>query len=185
VFLLLVLFGLLYFLYKKFFTKKQKFDNDSSDSEASDDGEEDEVEEREFTLDELKQYNGKDRKEIYISVSGEGNFFHIFISSFEVFDVTDSGFYGPGQSYSMFAGKEIAMALAKHSTDEKYLNQLDLSGIVVFIIQCVNKLGLTFSEREELNATASHMSFKYTKVGWLKEWKELSSEKSESDKKTD
>eukprot|EP01119_Soliformovum_irregulare_P004491 TRINITY_DN15513_c0_g1_i1.p1 TRINITY_DN15513_c0_g1~~TRINITY_DN15513_c0_g1_i1.p1 ORF type:complete len:152 (+),score=30.20 TRINITY_DN15513_c0_g1_i1:74-529(+) len=62
---------------------------------------------RDFTLEELKEYDGSDpTSPILMAVRGT------------VFDVTNgAGFYGPGGSYHAFAGREAARALGKGSTD--------------------------------------------------------------------
>ncbi|CAN1186353.1 Probable steroid-binding protein 3 [Linum perenne] len=62
----------------------------------------------EFTAAQLSQYNGTDSsKPIYVAIKGR------------VFDVTTgNSFYGPGGSYSMFAGKDASRALAKMSKDD-------------------------------------------------------------------
>jgi len=39
-----------------------------------------------------------------------------------VFDVTSSPNYQEGGSYATFAGRDVTVACAKHSTDEKDLN---------------------------------------------------------------
>ena len=49
-----------------------------------------------LTADELKRFNGVDRKELYISLLGN------------VFDVTNgTQHYGPGQSYNVFVGQFV------------------------------------------------------------------------------
>jgi len=40
----------------------------------------------------------------------------------QVFDVTPSPFYQEGGDYAAFAGRDITVACAHHSTDEKYLS---------------------------------------------------------------
>ncbi|KAL8150233.1 hypothetical protein V2J09_020041 [Rumex salicifolius] len=62
----------------------------------------------EFSAAQLNQYNGTDpSKPIYVAVKGR------------VFDVTTGiNFYGPGGSYSMFAGKDASRALAKMSKED-------------------------------------------------------------------
>ena len=125
-------------------------DDYSSSSESSDDEPEEEpIVEREFTLAELLKYNGADseEKKIYVSVCGK------------VFDVTDSGFYGPTDVYGMFAGHESSLALAKNELKPSLLDQLDLST-------------LNAMERDQLNGMFSHFEFKYRVVGWLKEFEE-------------
>ncbi|XP_021746329.1 probable steroid-binding protein 3 [Chenopodium quinoa] len=62
----------------------------------------------EFTLQQLKQYDGTDpSKPVYVAIKGR------------VFDVsTGKNFYGPGGAYAMFAGKDASRALAKMSKNE-------------------------------------------------------------------
>eukprot|EP01080_Neovahlkampfia_damariscottae_P005178 gene5178-8784_t len=118
---------------------------EESDSESD----EDKVEEREYTIEELKKFDGKnnDQKKVYISARGK------------VYDVTKSGFYGPGGPYSMFAGHDASICLAKNSFDTKLLNNFDLSE-------------LSFMERDSLEGFASNFEFKYICLGWLKEYRE-------------
>ncbi|XP_074336803.1 putative steroid-binding protein 3 [Apium graveolens] len=63
----------------------------------------------EISIGELKQYDGTNpSKPIYIAIKGR------------IFDVTTgNSFYGPGGSYSMFAGKDATRALAKMSKNEE------------------------------------------------------------------
>ncbi|KAG7451736.1 cytochrome b5 [Guyanagaster necrorhizus] len=58
-----------------------------------------------YTLEELRQYDGSDpSKPIYVSIKGT------------VFDVTRKGdVYGPGKSYSVFAGKDGSRGLGMSS----------------------------------------------------------------------
>ncbi|KAG8381948.1 hypothetical protein BUALT_Bualt05G0025700 [Buddleja alternifolia] len=62
----------------------------------------------ELTPQQLKNYDGTDpSKPIYVAIRGR------------IFDVTTgNSFYGPGGSYSVFAGKDASRALAKMSKDE-------------------------------------------------------------------
>lgn len=47
-----------------------------------------------FTKNQLKQYNGNDKKDLYLSILGN------------VYDVTKAGkHYGPGQTYHIFIGE--------------------------------------------------------------------------------
>lgn len=61
-----------------------------------------------LTVEELEQYDGRNGK-IYIAVDGV------------IFDVTDGPSYQPKGSYSMFAGRDVTVALAKYSFDKKWL----------------------------------------------------------------
>ncbi|PRW57859.1 steroid-binding 3 [Chlorella sorokiniana] len=65
-----------------------------------------------MTLLELSKYDGRDPlRPLLLAVRGR------------VFDVTmGRAFYGPGAGYSLFAGKEVARALAKVAVDEKECN---------------------------------------------------------------
>lgn len=64
-----------------------------------------------FTLDQLKEYDGT-------GPSGK-----IYLACFEqVFDVSASPNYQAGGAYASFAGKDVTVACAKHSTDLKDLS---------------------------------------------------------------
>ena len=71
-----------------------------------------------FTLTELRQFDGKEGRKIYISIGGK------------VFDCTPGvSFYGPGGPYEMFAGRDISLAAAKFSKDEVHLESPSLVDI--------------------------------------------------------
>ena len=62
-----------------------------------------------LTPQELEQYDGRDGK-IYLACGGL------------IFDVSDSPSYQKGGSYSMFAGKDASVSLAKYSFKDEYLS---------------------------------------------------------------
>ncbi|CAG9323019.1 unnamed protein product [Blepharisma stoltei] len=64
---------------------------------------------KEFTLEELSVYNGKNAK-AYVAVKNK------------VFDVSSSEAYLPGGSYAQFAGKDATLALSKMNMDPSLLN---------------------------------------------------------------
>lgn len=64
---------------------------------------------KEFTLEELALYNGRDGKS-YVAVKNK------------VFDVSNSEAYMPGGNYAQFAGKDATLALSKMNMDPKLLN---------------------------------------------------------------
>ena len=75
---------------------------------------------RNFTAEQLKQFDGTkeektgEEKPVYLSVNGT------------VFDVTDGkDFYGPEGPYANFAGRECGVALAKMSFDTEHLDDLE------------------------------------------------------------
>lgn len=76
-----------------------------------------------FTLKELTQYDGSDAsRPIYVAIKGVLNslpanpLFHLFISKGTVFDVSHKmDVYGPGKSYSIFAGKDGSKGLGMSS----------------------------------------------------------------------
>jgi len=73
---------------------------------------------RDFTIDELKEFNGTNGKPIYIGCKGK------------VYDVSNkASFYGPGGAYSAFAGRDASRALALHSTDEADASNPSLDGL--------------------------------------------------------
>lgn len=76
---------------------------------------------RDFTLSEIREFNGKDGARLLLAVNGK------------VFDVTKSkSFYGAGGPYSCFAGQDASRGLATFSIDassikEEYDDLADLS----------------------------------------------------------
>jgi len=87
---------------------------------AKDDEEEEPDPPRNFTVEQLKYFDGTkdektdDEKPVYLSVNGT------------VFDVTDGkDFYGPEGPYCNFAGRECGVALAKMSFDTEHLDDLE------------------------------------------------------------
>ncbi|KAL4433840.1 hypothetical protein ABPG75_000281 [Micractinium tetrahymenae] len=94
-----------------------------------------------LTLTELSKYTGHDpTRPILLAVQGR------------VFDVSmGRAFYGPGAGYSLFAGKEVARALAKVAVDEE---------------ECTNNLeGLSKMELESLADWERTFESKYEVVG--------------------
>ena len=68
---------------------------------------------RDFTVEQLREFNGTNKKPIYVGLCRE------------VFDVTAaSDFYGEGSSYHCFAGRESTRAMAKLSFEEADLASL-------------------------------------------------------------
>lgn len=76
---------------------------------------------RDFTLEQLKEYDGIKNKSIYIGLCGE------------IFDVTSaSDFYGVGNSYHCFAGRNATRAMAKLSFDEEDLSNQKIDDLGPF-----------------------------------------------------
>lgn len=68
---------------------------------------------RDFTLEQLREYDGTNKKPIYVGLCRE------------VFDVTSAdSFYGVGNAYHCFAGRESTRAMAKLSFEEADLSSL-------------------------------------------------------------
>ncbi|RHY29955.1 hypothetical protein DYB32_004745 [Aphanomyces invadans] len=81
-------------------------------------GEPEVPQQRYFTLDELREFNGEGDKPIYIAIKGV------------VYDVSRRrDFYGPGEGYHLFAGREAARALAKMSFEPADLDNTDISDL--------------------------------------------------------
>ncbi|EGC34240.1 hypothetical protein DICPUDRAFT_92264 [Dictyostelium purpureum] len=70
-------------------------------------------EKRDYTLEELKQYNGTDEtKPIFIAIKGK------------IYDVTaKSSTYGPGGAYNTFSGNDATICLAKSSFEDADINK--------------------------------------------------------------
>jgi membrane-associated progesterone receptor component len=100
-------------------------------------------EERDYTLDELRAFDGRDpEKPILFAVQGK------------VFDVTRGrDFYGPDGPYGLFAGKDCTRALAKMSFDPD---------------ECVGDTsGLDAYELEKLEEWVLNFEAKYPVLGAL------------------
>ncbi|KAJ3075160.1 hypothetical protein HDU98_008997 [Podochytrium sp. JEL0797] len=106
------------------------------------------IELKDFTPQELAEFDGRKSKKIYLSVKGR------------VYDVTSgASFYGPDGMYGNFAGRDASRGLSKDSFDEEMLTDLD---------KPIDELkDLTASETEALNGWASFFQGKYTHVGFL------------------
>lgn len=82
------------------------------------DAEQAKVDRRFFTLDELREFNGENGQPIYIAILDE------------VYDVSSKrDFYGPGEGYHLFAGRDASRALAKMSFENEDLENEDLSDL--------------------------------------------------------
>lgn len=101
------------------------------------------AEERDYTLDELAEFDGCDpRKPLLIAIRGQ------------VYDVTPGrNFYGPGGPYGMFAGKDCTRALAKVSFEPKDF--------------CGDLEGLDQEELDKLQEWIELFEGKYRRVGRL------------------
>lgn len=76
------------------------------------------IKRRYYTLDELKEFTGEDNKPIYIGVLDE------------IYDVSAKrDFYGPGEGYHLFAGRDASRALAKMSFEPEDLNSDELKDL--------------------------------------------------------
>lgn len=62
------------------------------------------------------------REELRKNYDGKGPTGKTYVGLFDqVFDVSSSPFYSEGGDYAAFAGRDITVACAHHSTEEKYL----------------------------------------------------------------
>ncbi|KAG1691381.1 hypothetical protein DVH05_027043 [Phytophthora capsici] len=101
------------------------------------------IKRRFFTPEELLPFNGEDGQPIYIAVLDE------------VYDVSRKrDFYGPGEGYHLFAGRDASRALAKMSFEKEDLDSDDLSD-------------LSFMDKETLNDWVTKFSVynSYPNVG--------------------
>lgn len=83
--------------------------------------EEEEIVLRDFTLEQLREFNGVNGKPIYIAIKGE------------VYDASKgTQYYGEDAPYHCFAGRDATRAMAKFSFDEAELANPDISDIGPF-----------------------------------------------------
>jgi hypothetical protein len=80
-----------------------------------------------------------------------------------VFDVTDSGFYGPSGRYHVFAGKDLTLCLIKSSLDPAMTNRLNME-----------QEGIT---SDQIEGKVDFYRKKYKRVGWLKDWRDINGDK--------
>lgn len=110
----------------------------TTQSKEEEEEEEDPDPPRNFTIKQLKHFDGKEcertgeTKEVYLSLNGI------------VFDVSNGrNFYGPDGPYELFAGRECGAALAKMSFDTTFLDDIQACE------------ALNFSEKSELEGWIS------------------------------
>jgi len=104
-----------------------------------------EMEKQDFTLDEMRKYNGSDDPRILLGINGN------------VYDVTrGKNFYGPGGPYGVFAGRDASRCFATFSTDPSIIKDED-----------DDLSDLNYMQMESLKEWEVQMSEKYTHVGKL------------------
>lgn len=82
---------------------------------------------RDFTVDQLHEFNGEIESSIYVALKGE------------VFDVSCAAdFYGSGNSYNCFAGRDASRAMAKFSFDDADLNSLKIDDLSPYEREVLN-----------------------------------------------
>lgn len=98
------------------------FGNSIREDEDDDEEEEEEREPpRDFTLEQLRDFDGVKNEKIYIAMRGE------------VFDCSDAkDYYGVDGTYHCFAGRDASRAMAKLSFDEEDLSNQNLDDLGVF-----------------------------------------------------
>jgi membrane-associated progesterone receptor component len=76
---------------------------------------------RDFTLAQLREFNGVTNEKVYVALKGD------------VFDVSASKeYYGPGSTYDCFAGRDASRAMAKLSFEEAELSNPKLDDLGPF-----------------------------------------------------
>ena len=99
---------------------------------------------KEFTREELSEYDGRRKKEVYLGCKGY------------VFDVGKSQSYRPGAPYSIFAGRDATIGLAKMSLDPVDLETRDTSRLTETEVNTLEQWFKQFKEH-----------YKYPIVGTL------------------
>lgn len=91
------------------------------DDATNDDEEEEKEPPRDFTIEQLRDFDGIKNEKIYIAMRGE------------VFDVSNAkAYYGVDSSYHCFAGRDASRAMAKLSFDEEELSNQNLDDLGIF-----------------------------------------------------
>ena len=89
-----------------------------------------------------------------------------------VFDVTHTEFYKPEGPYHCFAGQEATINLVESTFETSTLNKVDISDKPA-------------SFKQEMEDKVDFYGMKYSRFGWVKEWKEANEQKSDEEKKND
>jgi membrane-associated progesterone receptor component len=119
----LVLMALCFFstIFLMLFFQEAVFGAPSRDDADEDEDEEEKVPPRDFTIVQLRDYDGVKNEKIYIAMRGE------------VYDVSDArDYYGVNSSYHCFAGRDASRAMAKLSFDEEELSNQNLDDLGIF-----------------------------------------------------
>jgi len=93
---------------------------------------------RDFTLEELKEYDGTNNQRILIAVNGN------------IFDVTRGrNYYGPDGPYGVFAGKDASRGLATFSVDKSVIKDEfdDLSDLNSMQMDSLREWEMQFTEK--------------------------------------
>lgn len=96
-----------------------------------------------LTLQQLSEYNGVKRKQIFVALKGV------------IYDVTKSPFYQPDSAYGQFAGYDASINLSKMLHDHQFLNKW-------------GSYTMTEDEQKQLNDWVLTFGAKYRKVGNIK-----------------
>lgn len=101
-------------LFQEYFLGGNETDNAEEEEEEPDPP-------RDFTVEQLRDFDGVKNDKIFIAMKGE------------VFDVTRArDFYGPESTYHCFAGRDASRAMAKLSFDEEDLSNQNLDDLGIF-----------------------------------------------------
>lgn len=93
----------------------------------------------------MHKYNGANDQKAYVAVKGE------------IYDVSSSPFYKPGQAYHVFTGHDASINLAKMTHDEQLLDKY-------------GEIQLDNEEDTALNEWKVRFEQKYPKIGKIVKW---------------
>lgn len=106
-------------VYRLFFADDGSKDINEDANKVADETKE--IEQRDFTVEQLREFDGTGDKSIYIALKGD------------VFDVsTARQFYGEGSGYNCFAGRDATRAMAKLSFEEADLANSNIEDLGPF-----------------------------------------------------
>ena len=103
------------------FFQESFFGSSRDDADEDDDEEEEQEPPRDFTIEQLRDFDGVKNEKIFIAMRGE------------VYDVSNAkDYYGVDSSYHCFAGRDASRAMAKLSFDEEELSNQNLDDLGIF-----------------------------------------------------
>jgi membrane-associated progesterone receptor component len=113
-----------------------------SQASSEEKDEEEVIPQRDFTLEQLRTFDGREEKKIDGSMGEKPIYIAIKREVYDVSEAPES--YGKDGSYHMFAGKDASRALGKFTFDEDVVNNLEYEDLTNFERDCLENFVVKF-----------------------------------------